>query len=86
MDFITFARSHGIIINELPPVGVWKRYKTEDHPKKRNGAVKFMGTHGFVQNHATSTVVSLWKPTDNSAISDMRAVIISQAKIGRAHV
>ena len=60
MDFITFARSHGIIINELPPVGVWKRYKTEDHPKKRNGAVKFMGTHGFVQNHATSTVVSLW--------------------------
>ena len=62
MDFIQFARSHGIIINELPPINTWRRYPTEDHPRSRNGAVKFMGTHGFVQNHATSTVVSIWKP------------------------
>jgi putative DNA primase/helicase len=62
MDFIDFARSHGIIINDLPPIGQWKRYPTEDHPRKKNGACKYMGTHGFVQNHATSTVVSLWKP------------------------
>lgn len=62
MDFLDFARSHGIIIQDYPPVGVWKRYPTEDHPRKRNGAVKYMGTHGFVQNHATDTIVSLWKP------------------------
>lgn len=61
MDFIDFARSHGIIINDYPPVGVWKRYPTEDHPRSRNGAVKYLGTHGFVQNHATDTVVSIWK-------------------------
>jgi putative DNA primase/helicase len=62
MDFIEFARSHGIIIHDLPPLGVWRRYSTEDHPRSRNGAVKFMGDVGFVQNHATSTVVSIWKP------------------------
>jgi putative DNA primase/helicase len=82
MDFIQFARSHGIIINELPAVGSWKRYPTEDHPRKRNGAVKYMGSHGFVQNHATSTVVSLWKPeaSDRLTSPDMRAIIISQAR------
>ena len=82
MDFIEFARSHGIIMNELPPIGVWKRYRTEDHPKKRNGAVKFMGTHGFVQNHALSTVVTLWKPDSRDRLNspDMRAIIIGQAK------
>jgi len=62
MDFIQFARSHGILINDLPPLGVWKRYPTEDHPRSKNGAVKYMGEVGFVQNHATSTVVSIWKP------------------------
>jgi phage/plasmid primase-like uncharacterized protein len=82
MDFIQFARSHGIIINDYPPVGSWKRYPTEDHPRKRNGAVKYMGSHGFVQNHATSTVVSLWKPeaSDRLTSPDMRAIIISQAR------
>jgi putative DNA primase/helicase len=82
MDFIQFARSHGIIIDDYPPVGTWKRYPTEDHPRKKNGAVKYMGTHGFVQNHAVSTVVSLWKPesTDRLNLPDMRSIIISQAR------
>ena len=62
MDFIEFARSHGIIIHDLPPLGVWRRYPTKDHPRSKNGAVKYMGDVGFVQNHATSTVVSIWKP------------------------
>jgi putative DNA primase/helicase len=85
MDFIQFARSHGIIINELPPVGVLKRYRTEDHPKKKNGSVKYMGTHGFVQNHALSTVTALWKPDSvNGQPSDMRAIIVSQAKAEQA--
>jgi putative DNA primase/helicase len=62
MDFLDFARSFGIIINDYPPIGVWKRYPTDDHPRSRNGAVKFLGTVGFVQNHAMDTVVSVWKP------------------------
>ena len=60
-DFIAFARAHGIIIDRLPQMGVWRRYPTEDHPNKRNGAVKFMGDHAFIQNWATNTEVEVWK-------------------------
>lgn len=62
MDLLDFCRAHGIIIDAPPPIGYWKRYQTVDHPRKRNGAVKFMGDHAFVQNHATDTEVSIWKP------------------------
>lgn len=61
MQFIDFCRMHGVIIDSTPPQGVWRRYKTEDKPHHRNGAVKFMGDHGFVQNHATMTEVALWQ-------------------------
>jgi len=62
MDLINFCRAHGILIDSPPPIGYWRRYPTEDHPKKRNGAVKFMGDHAFVQNHAMDTEVSVWQP------------------------
>lgn len=62
MDFLTFCQLHGVLIQTLPPFGLWKRYPTEDKPKHRNGAVKFMGDHGFVQNHATEVSVSVWRP------------------------
>lgn len=77
MDFITFCQSHGIIIHDYPPIGQWKRYPTEDHPKKRNGAVKFLGTVGFVQNHAMSTVVSVWKPDSRNNL-DARLPSVSE--------
>jgi putative DNA primase/helicase len=79
MDFIDFARSFGIIIHDYPPMGVWKRYPTEDHPRSKNGAVKYMGTHGFVQNHAMDTVVSIWKP-DRDAVVDRSGVAASIRK------
>lgn len=60
-DFIAFARAHGIIIDHLPQIGVWRRYPTHDHPHKRNGAIKFMGDVAFIQNWATSTEVEVWK-------------------------
>ena len=80
MDFIQFARSHGILINDLPPLGVWKRFPTEDHPRSRNGAVKFMGDVGFVQNHATSTVVSIWKPDSRNTTIDRSSALASIKK------
>lgn len=61
MDFISFCQDRGIIIQAPPPIGVWRRFPTTDHPKKRNGAVKFMGDYAFVQNHALDTEVSVWK-------------------------
>ena len=79
MDFIEFARSHGIIIHDLPPLGVWRRYPTEDHPRSKNGAVKFMGEVGFVQNHATSTVVSIWKP-DSPITTKVRSTYLASIR------
>lgn len=68
MDLISFCRSHGILIDHIPPFGVWRRYPTEDHPRKRNGAVKFMGEVAFVQNHATDTAVTVWKADDATEV------------------
>lgn len=62
MELLDFARLHGILIDRLPPIGVWRRYPTEDHPAKRNGAIKFMGDFAFIQNHAVETEISVWKP------------------------
>lgn len=61
MDFISFCRVNGILIDSPPPIGYWRRYPTEDHPRKRNGAVKFMGDHAFIQNWATDQEVAVWK-------------------------
>ncbi len=69
-DFISFARAMGILIDSAPPVGAWRRYPTEDHPRKRNGAVKFMGDHAFVQNWATDQAVAVWK-ADKDTVVDM---------------
>ena len=62
MELIDFCRAHGILIDAPPPIGMWKRYPTEDKPRSRNGAVKYLGTHAFVQNHAIDSDVSVWKP------------------------
>jgi phage/plasmid primase-like uncharacterized protein len=69
LTFIDFCRAHGIVIDTLPPIGVWKRYKTTDKPSHRNGAVKFMGDHGFCQNHATMQDVSSWRSEGESAVA-----------------
>lgn len=68
MTFIDFCRAHGVIIDALPVVGAWKRYKTTDKPNSRNGAVKFMGDFGFVQNHATMQDVSSWRCEGDSTV------------------
>jgi putative DNA primase/helicase len=81
MTFIDFARLHGIIIDALPPIGVWKRYRTTDKPTSRNGAVKFMGAHGFVQNHATMLEVNTWRDETDSPIAIQQA----QASVNKAN-
>jgi putative DNA primase/helicase len=73
MHFIDFCRLHGILIDREPPIGVWKRYPTEDKRHHRNGAVKFMGDHAFIQNHATETEISVWQAEGDSAIDPSKA-------------
>jgi putative DNA primase/helicase len=68
MQFVDFARLHGVIIDFTPPIGQWKRFKTEDKPTHRNGAVKFMGDHGFVQNHATMQEIAVWRSEGESQV------------------
>ena len=73
MHFLDFCRLHGVIIDHEPPIGVWKRYPTEDHRAKRNGAVCYMGTHGHVQNWATMTEPETWHSDSDSAIDPNKA-------------
>lgn len=67
MEFIDFARAHGLIVHSVD-AGKWVRVPTTDHPRSRNGAYKYMGDVGFVQNHATQISVSIWKPESHSEI------------------
>jgi putative DNA primase/helicase len=75
MEFIEFVRAHGLIVNDID-VGRWVRTPTTDHPRSRNGAYKYMGDVGFVQNHATQIEVSVWKPERPSEIEvDHKAIL-----------
>lgn len=82
-DFVSFCRALGILIDALPPAGVWKRYPTEDHPRTRNGAVKWLGEVGFAQNHATQTDVSVWRPDADAPNIDRAAIAKHVAKFER---
>lgn len=61
MTFIEFCQASGVILNTYPPMGRWVRVPTEDKPRSRNGAVKFMGDVGFCQNWATQTEPAVWR-------------------------
>lgn len=71
MDLADFCREHGIILDRFPKVGVWTRYRTVDHPNKRNGAVKYLGTHAFVQNHAVDLKVCVWR-ADGRVVDELK--------------
>jgi phage/plasmid primase-like uncharacterized protein len=60
MTFLEFCLMHGVRLAQLPTPGRWLRVPTEDKPRSRNGAVKFMGDVGFVQNWATMTEAATW--------------------------
>lgn len=60
VTFVQFCEAHGLIMGGSLIEGRWVRVKTEDKKTKRNGAYKFMGDHGFCQNHATMTQVASW--------------------------
>lgn len=63
MQFDAFCRAHGLIVEGITP-GRWVRVPTTDHPRKRNGAYKYLGDIGWVQNHAVDMDVSTWRADD----------------------
>lgn len=73
--FVEFARSLGILIDEVPPIGRWCRYPTVTHPRKKNGSVKYLGDIGFAQEHSTMIDVAVWHPErDEVAKIDLDAI------------
>lgn len=66
MNFIDFARQYGLVIDHVIE-GRWVRVPTEDKPRKRNGAYKYLGDHGHVQNHGTMTETATWLPDAGEA-------------------
>jgi putative DNA primase/helicase len=73
MHLLDFCRLHGVIVDREPPIGLWKRYPTQDKPTHRNGAVKYMGTHAFIQNHATMTEIEVWHAEGDSVMDPNKA-------------
>jgi putative DNA primase/helicase len=73
MDFIDFARAHGLIVNNVY-ANRWIAVPTDDHPKKRNGRYKWLGEVGWVQNWATMESPAMWKGQGISPLS-IRKVI-----------
>lgn len=73
MDFINFARSHGLIVNNVY-ANRWIAVPTDDHPRKKNGRYKWLGEVGWVQNWATMESPVMWKGERSSPLSIRRMV------------
>lgn len=69
MQFDAFCRAHGLIVDGITP-GRWVRVPTTDHPRKKNGAYKYLGDIGWVQNHAVDMDVSTWR-ADEASLKDV---------------
>jgi putative DNA primase/helicase len=78
MDFISYARAHGVIISRLIEDGRWHRVPTLDKPTKRNGAYKYLGDCGFVQDWACMTEAAVWH-----ADGDSKTAAIDREAIAR---
>lgn len=74
MTFVEFCRAHGILIDSTPPAGLWRRYSTTDHPRTKNGAVKWMGEVGWCQNHATMVEPATWRRDADAPAVDMARI------------
>lgn len=89
MTFADFCRMHGLLVDGVE-AGRWVRVPTEDHPRKKNGAYKWLGDVGWVQNHATMVEPAMWrdeatgqhKTASNAAI--MREVKAQEERTARA--
>ena len=60
MTFIDFAAANGLLMRGAAPDGRWHRCATRSHPKKRNGAWKWLGDVGFVQAWDEMDAVAVW--------------------------
>lgn len=83
MQFSEFCRAHGLIVDGPVVQGRWMRVPTTDHPRKRNGAYRYLGEIGWCQNHATQTDVSMWRSDADAPDIDREAVARKAAEFER---
>lgn len=77
--FIDFARAHGLVLDHVIE-GRWVRTPTATHQRKRNGAYKYLGDVGFVQDHGTMADVAVWHPERNQPVRIDRAKLREQQR------
>jgi len=70
-SFLEFAQGHGLILDSLVH-DKWVSVPTEDHPHKRNGRYKFMGSIGWVHNWATMTKPVMWRGGKPVSFAELR--------------
>lgn len=80
MNFVDFARAHGVLIGHLIEDQKWHRCATEAHPKKKNGAYRYMGVYGHIQDHANHPEPILWRPEESEIKAVDRAAMEANAK------
>jgi putative DNA primase/helicase len=84
-DFVAFARSHGLDIDYAETDNRWHRCRTEDKPRKKNGAYLFDGERGVVINFATMSSGAVWRSGVRAGYID-RAAIRAQRMISDAQI
>lgn len=82
-DFLSFAHGYGLIIESPIADDRWHRCRTEDKPRKKNGAYVFDGNRGVVINFATMVHGESWRSGVRTGHVD-RAAIRAQHAIGEA--
>lgn len=60
MDFLSFARTHGVEIGDLQAGDRIHRCPTTEHPASKNGAYFFDGQRGWIQNWETGEPPQWW--------------------------
>lgn len=78
MNFVQFAHAHGLIVHEVV-AHRWVRTRTQDKPHHRNGAYKYLGDRGWVQNHATMTEPAMWQ-ADSFEVAQIDMVALKAAQ------
>lgn len=61
MEFVDFARAHGLLLDSVYPSDRIRRVGTAENPKKRNGAYLYLGDRGWVQRWDMGGEVIWWK-------------------------
>lgn len=85
-DFVAFARGYGLDLDYAESDNRWHRCRTDDKPRKKNGAYVYDGERGVVINFATMANGAVWRSgvragyVDRAAIRAQRAITEAQAR------